>query len=257
MIQTVIVTRPFGKYDQASAFTAMIEKLGVVSRSLPVLEICRTEITQEDRDRISRLRSGHFSWLSFLSPAAVRVTDELFKEAGITWHDLASVKISAQGPGTASEIEERRGKGPDFIPSAALAEVLAEELLEIVTPRDRVLILQAAGGRGIVGNALLKAGIPADVIATYQTLPRALPQEARQFFHSCSPAETCIIFMSPSAVHATLAGIKEDQGRLSEMKILSIGPITSRAVREYGLNVWREARNHSEDGVLAMLLDAR
>jgi uroporphyrinogen-III synthase len=33
-----------------------------------------------------------------------------------------------------------------------------------------------------------------------------------------------------------------------------VGPITSQAVREAGLAVWREAQEHSEEGVLQALV---
>jgi uroporphyrinogen-III synthase len=66
------------------------------------------------------------------------------------------------------------------------------------------------------------------------------------------PSETTIVvFMSPSAVRAA---VQQAGATLANKRVLSIGPITSQAVRKAGLTLWREAREHSEDGVLLALL---
>ena len=62
-----------------------------------------------------------------------------------------------------------------------------------------------------------------------------------------------IIFMSPSAVRAVARAFKDYRPALEALRIVSVGPITSQAVRESGLEVFAEAIEHSEDGVIAEL----
>ena len=62
-----------------------------------------------------------------------------------------------------------------------------------------------------------------------------------------------IIFMSPSAVRAVARAFKDERTTLEALRIVSVGPITSQAVRESGLEVFAEAIEHSEDGVIAEL----
>jgi uroporphyrinogen-III synthase len=56
--------------------------------------------------------------------------------------------------------------------------------------------------------------------------------------------------MSPSAVRAA---VQQAGDALIGKRILSVGPITTQAIRKAGLSLWREAREHSEEGVLEAL----
>ena len=58
--------------------------------------------------------------------------------------------------------------------------------------------------------------------------------------------------MSPSAVRATIETCS-DRESLEKLRVVSIGPSTSEAIRESGLHVTVEAVEHSEEGVFRAL----
>jgi uroporphyrinogen-III synthase len=61
-----------------------------------------------------------------------------------------------------------------------------------------------------------------------------------------------ILFMSPSAVRATVKSVASRE-QLTNLKVISIGPSTTRALGEQGLSVYAEAAEHSENGVVHCL----
>jgi uroporphyrinogen-III synthase len=67
-----------------------------------------------------------------------------------------------------------------------------------------------------------------------------------------SSEDSCLIFMSPSAVRATVETFP-DLEYLASLRIVSIGPVTSRAVRDAGLTVFAEAKEHTESGIVECL----
>ena len=62
-----------------------------------------------------------------------------------------------------------------------------------------------------------------------------------------------VTFTSSSTVRFLLESLG-DPAALAQARLVSIGPITSRTLREHGLEVHVEARRHDIDGLVAALL---
>jgi uroporphyrinogen-III synthase len=103
-------------------------------------------------------------------------------------------------------------------------------LAELPRPPGRVLFAAAEGAR-----ALLPETLGADVVTLYRT--RALRPDAL-------PAADLYVLASASAARA-LGAIEAD------VRVVSIGPETSRAARTAGLCVVAEAGEHSVAGLVA------
>ena len=129
-------------------------------------------------------------------------------------------RLAAIGPATAEELG-----GADLVPAVATQEGL---LAEIPRPTGRVLFAAAEGARTVLPEAL-----GADVVILYRT--RELrPQEF--------PDADVVVLTSPSAARA-LAALG------TGFAVVSIGPETSRAARDAGLEVVAEAEEHSSSGL--------
>ena len=97
-------------------------------------------------------------------------------------------------------------------------------------------------------DALRERGAAVEILALYRTVAEQLTDVALE---SALGADY-VTFTSASSVRFFL----EAAGEPSEgQRIVSIGPITSDALRERGLRVDVEAREHTPDGLIAALLE--
>jgi len=110
-----------------------------------------------------------------------------------------------------------------------------------------VLIARAETARDVLPDALRAAGAEVEILALYRTVAEPLEQPA----HAAAHAADYVTFTSASAVRYFL----EAAGTPSEStRLVSIGPITSAALREHGLQPDVEANQHTPDGLLAALV---
>ena len=129
-------------------------------------------------------------------------------------------RLAAIGPATAEALG-----GADLVPQVATQEGL---LAELPRPAGRVLFAAGEQARRVLPDAL-----GADTVTLYRT---------RELRPADVPAGDLAILASPSAARA-LAALTTSIG------VVSIGPETSRAAREAGLEVLAEAEEHSSAGL--------
>ncbi len=192
-----------------------------------------------------------YDLLCLTSPVGV---DALFERLRADEQDaraLAGTRVAAIGPGTVRALAER-GIEADVVPERAVAEGLVEALARLTPPVARALIARASEGREVLGDALRARGAEVDVLALYETLAEEPPAHVLRE----ALAADYLTFTSASTVHFFLRAL--DAGKLSAgTRIVSIGPITSGALREHGLEPHVEATTHDVDGLVqALLTDA-
>ena len=120
--------------------------------------------------------------------------------------------------------------------TAALLEALGD-----VAGR-RVLVATAQGARDVLPDGLREGGAEVDVVHLYRTVPEPVDAEAVR-------SADLITFTSSSTV-ASLAAVLGD-GALNGLRAASIGPVTSAALREHGIEPAVEADPHTVDGLVA------
>ena len=114
-----------------------------------------------------------------------------------------------------------------------------------------VLIARAAEARDVLPDALRERGAEVDVVTLYETVaeepdPAALERAAEADF---------VTFTSSSTVRNFVDAV--GNGIPKGARIVSIGPVTSEAAREAGLEVAVEAARHDIGGLVeALLADA-
>jgi uroporphyrinogen III methyltransferase / synthase len=232
--QRIVVTR-----DRAQALdlSEPLESLGAEALLLPVIEIRDPQDPKPLDDAIQNLAS--YDWLIFTSANGVRhFVDILDKSA----HDLRSLKarICAIGPATKAAVEALHLK-VDLMPREYVAESLVEAFAGENLESRRILLPRAAVAREIVPRELARRGAHVDVVEAYQTVaPRDLAARARAVLDR---KPHWITFTSSSTVTNFIAAAGREV--LREMKIASIGPITSATLREHQIEPTVEAQPHT------------
>jgi uroporphyrinogen III methyltransferase/synthase len=238
----VVVTRARA---QASGLAANLRDLGAEVVELPAIRIEPTIESDEVRRAIGRI--GEYALICLTSVNGARLLFNVMDQAELDSRALAGVTVAAIGPGTARALA-RRGVTADIVPERFVAESLIEELAGVEVKGKRVLVARAAEARDVLPDALRERGAEVDVVALYETV-RETPDDA-----TIEDAQTAdyVTFTSSS----TVRNLTEALGARfpSEARIVSIGPVTSEAAREAGLEVHVEAARHGIDGLVEVLL---
>jgi uroporphyrinogen III methyltransferase/synthase len=184
------------------------------------------------------------------SANGARLLFEALSIAGYDARALAGALVAAIGPGTAAALAEN-GVIADLVPERYVAEALVESLADVPLEGRRVLIARAAEAREVLPKALGERGAQVDVVALYETVAEALDDGTLASIASAD----YVTFTSSSTVANF---VKAVNGRMPDgARVVSIGPITSEAAREAGLEVHAEAESHDIDGLIdALVQDA-
>jgi uroporphyrinogen III methyltransferase/synthase len=105
-----------------------------------------------------------------------------------------------------------------------------------------VLVATADGARDVLPAGLRERGAHVDVVHLYRTVPEPVDADAVR-------SADLITFTSSSTV-ASLAAVLGD-GALNGLRAASIGPVTSAALREHGIEPAAEADPHTVEGLVA------
>jgi uroporphyrinogen III methyltransferase/synthase len=237
--RSVAVTRARA---QASGLAAKLRALGAGVVEAPAIRIEPLPGEAPDLDG--------FDLVVFTSPNGVRLLFERLAARGAPRdaRALAGKAVAAIGPGTTQALREH-GIDPDVVPERSVAESLLEALRDV--PVRRALIARAQEARDVLPDGLRERGVEVEVLALYRMVAEPLDGDARE----AALGADWIAFTSASTVRYFLEAADGQQPR---GRIVSIGPVTSAALREQGLEPVVEATDHDVDGLVAALLaDAR
>lgn len=141
-------------------------------------------------------------------------------------------RVAAIGPGTAAALREA-GIEPDLVPATSTQEGL---LAELPRPAGRVLFAAAEDARRLLVDAL-----EADFVPLYRT---------RELHPAEFPDLDLVVLASASAARAYAAlGLTAP--------VVSIGPQTTAAAREGGVEIVAEAESHDVAGLVAAVTRMR
>jgi uroporphyrinogen III methyltransferase/synthase len=237
----VVVTRA---KHQAGTLAALLRGQGAEVIEMPVIEA--ESIPASDRRveaPFQSLRAGNFDLVCFTSPNGVAAFFELVADEGLDARLLAGTKVAAIGPGTARALRPR-GIEPDLVPGRAVAEGLLERLESEDLDGQRILIPRAETAREVLPEGLAARGAQVTIMPLYRTVPVTPEQTVIEQ----AAAADAITFTSASTVSNLLAAVP---GGLPGVANISMGPITSEAIREAGLEVAGEAESGSLAGLAA------
>jgi uroporphyrinogen-III synthase len=220
--------------ERSSELAATLQDEGATVLSIPAIEIIPPESYGPLDEALASL--DQFDWIVFTSAHSVEVFEERRDPSVFPGH------IAAIGPATANAIE-RLGLPVTLVPSVQIAESLAESLVPHAEGKN-VLLIRAAEAREVLPTALIQAGARLTVVEAYRNrIPIESAPHLRELFASPTQYPDAITFTSASTARNLIALLAVSGLTLPTGIVLaSIGPITSQALRDLGLEPTVEAK---------------
>ena len=244
----VIVTR---SRTQSSSLVSKISDLGGNPIEIPAIKIDKIENNTELENEIKNI--SHYTYLVLTSKNAVEIFFNKLDEMNLDSRALANLKICAVGSATAKEIKNN-GINPDIVPEKFLAEYLFEELKSVLKSTDKVLIPRAKNARDFLVNKISKICSVKEVHIYQTVLNNINKDEILKELNSLE--EKYITFTSSSTVTNFVDIIGMDNiDKLNKLKVISIGPITTKTAKDIGINVYREANISTIDGMVDCIIN--
>ena len=239
----ILVTRAA---HQAGKLSQALRTEGAEPVEVPVLEI-RPPESFEALDAALHGLDG-YEWLILTSANAVKAIEERAEALGVALNGHRTLGVAAVGEATAMAAENA-GFRVAVVPENYLAESLVEDLAAGVSGQ-KVLLARAAIARDVIPDALRAVGARVDVVDAYRNvMPEKAPHLLRGALEKSIDA---VAFTSSSSVShlaeaAKAAGIAFP---LVGVKAISIGPITSATLREFGWEPAAEAKVSDIQGLV-------
>ncbi|MGG3888684.1 uroporphyrinogen-III synthase [Metabacillus fastidiosus] len=224
----VLITRA---KEQSLKFAKRIEEAGGVPVITPLLKI---EANHNDESVMKKLQT--FDSIVFTSVNGVIFFKQYLDLHNIPFHSLNSFVIAAVGIKTRKEIESL-GVSVQIMPTEFIAEELADEIANKLEKKSSILIVRGNLARPVLIEHLKAEEFTVTDLVVYNTIHndeeemmlKKLLEENKLDF---------ITFTSPSTVHSFMKIIDKEKYKkcLEKLTIVSIGPITNNALKEYGLS---------------------
>ena len=243
----IVVTRAT---QQAPILSDKLRDVGADVIEMPATQIARLDPTPL-RAAIDSI--GDYNWLMFTSQNAVAIFWEQLLGRGKDSRALAGLRIAAVGPATAGALLEH-GITVDVIPQ----RFVAEGLLEMLQARDdvagaKVLYVTAEGARDLLPARLREMGAAVSIVEAYRSIPDGLGAETLARAIEGGKVDLAT-FTSASSVRGYIEAVGEELAL--RVPAASIGPQTSAALTEAGIEVKVEAEESTIDGLVAAVMRA-
>ncbi|MFO1488048.1 MAG: uroporphyrinogen-III C-methyltransferase [Verrucomicrobiota bacterium] len=249
----VVVTRT---REQASQLAQQLGELGAEVLEIPTIKIMPTEARQDFVDALLELHS--YQWLVFTSPNGVTLFFDLFFKQFKDLRDIGGVRIAAVGPATAAKLNELHLQ-VDSMPEEALASKIAGAMhKEFDLENAKVCLLRAEKATPELPKALEELGAIVDDVAVYRTVPETEDRTGAAAQLLAGGADW-ITFTSASTVehfHARF-DLPKLLKQYPQIRLATIGPETTKALKALGLNPAVEAKPHTIDGLVKGLLGSQ
>jgi len=251
--QRVVVTRT---REQASQLADQLHELGAEVLEIPTI---KTEEPTNKSDLMdAMLGLGQYDWIVFTSPNGVDAFFRYFFKGFEDIRALGNLRIAAVGPATAAKLKELHlrvdAMPEDYVTSKVTAAISEFESIENI----RILLMRAEVANPELPLELEKLGAIVDDVACYKTVPETddVNGAAERLLEA---GADWVTFTSSSTVenfHARFDLPKLKQ-QFSDMRLVSIGPETSKTLRKIGVEPDAEAREHTIPGLINAVREAK
>ncbi len=248
----VAVTR---SREQAGELRHRLEAQGADVVELPLIEIV-PEKSPEAENVFEGIAT--YDWIVFTSPNGARYFFKQFHKRFSDLRCLGGAQIACIGKSTAREVQ-RQHLAVDVIPEKAVAENLAEAMLESQSLDSlNVLVVTGNRNRDVLVRRLEEEGRAiVDLLPVYRNEPTDLSEEPGAVVFR-EQGVHAITFTSASTVDNFVA--QSGQLKLTpnaiHPKAVSIGPITSEAMKQKGMPIDGEAESQTLDALVQAVIDA-
>lgn len=254
-IPQVVITRP---HDQSEQFEKLLTVEGLRAKTFPTITIEPLALNHHLEVVLDRIGAGDFLWIIFSSANAVRTLAHALQTRGIAGIPKGT-RVASQGPRTAEAVRVLLNRSSDLVPQVSVAENFAHELRERIPSGSSVVLPSAERTRGVIDSTLDAAGIAVTHLPLYRTIPARYDVGLSSQLQQVLAHDPLVALFSPSAVEGLCAllsaNLEEMRDRFRRLRCASIGPITSRAIRDIGGFVAVEARDHTDEGLCRAVVE--
>ncbi len=251
----VLVTRAV---QQAGKLSDGLKALGAEPVEVPVLEIRPPESFAALDEALKKLDGGRdsqrFDWLILTSANTVAAVVERCRVLELDVSEMKALRVAAVGSATAEAARKadfRVTVVPDSYHSEGVVAALGNTILG-----KRVLLARAKVARDVIPDALTAAGALMTVVDAYQTV---LPEGASErLVEALRVGVDAATFTSSSSVR-NLAEVAREAGvgfPFPGVKAISIGPVTSATLKEFGWEAAGEAEVSDLPSLIAAVVTA-
>ncbi|MHC4604306.1 MAG: uroporphyrinogen-III C-methyltransferase, partial [Planctomycetota bacterium] len=245
--RNIVVTRDRrGNTD----FAAKIIRRGGNPIEFATIEI--KPLTQANQFLQTLTKLSEFDWIIFTSANGVSIFFESLQSVQKDARVFGSAKIAAIGSETARRLNEF-GIKADFVPTAFTGKELGKQLIAFVNLQGKnILLLRSQLASKELAELLVQAKAKVNDTAIYTIVPEK--SEFKWLKEKIADrAIDWLTFASPSSVNAFFEQIQADLVNSSNVKVASIGPVTSQQLKNLGVKVDVEPTEHTIDGLLTAI----
>jgi uroporphyrinogen III methyltransferase/synthase len=253
----ILVTRPREQVAlgdstrRAGDLADRLEALGAAVLLAPAIRIEPPADPAPLRDAVANLQ--RFDWIVFTSANAVEAVFTALAEAGLDARALAPVRAAVMGSATAERLA-RFGVRADLVPETFTTAGLLEAMASGAPLRGaRILCPRADVAPKDLVEGLSARGAEVTELTAYRTVADNKGVEVAADALARNAVDW-ITFTSGSTVRHVVAAVGAEAVRRSRARLASIGPSTSRALRQAGLEPHAEAEPHTTDGLAAAIV---
>lgn len=220
-------------YESGIKDKKKLEIMGFDVKIIPTIKIVEKNLDILEE----KFKDFSYDYLVFTSKNAVKIFfDNLIENHDI--RDIGKVKIAAIGEKTKKEIEKYNLK-VDIVPSNFVGENLLDEMGKYVKKDDKIFFPHSNLSRKKIIDGLDNIGT-LDEIEIYDNIKEEKLDQDLDFDE--------IIFTSSSCVNNFIEIYGKEA--LYNKKIYSIGQITTKTIKNHGLEVYKESEKQSMDSLI-------
>ena len=231
----MVVTR---EAREGYKFGSQIERLGGKAISLPMINLI------DDMMDFDYKELKNYQGIMFNSPNGVRFFFENIDDI----RNIAHLKIGAIGSKTSQELKKYKIT-PDVMPSEYLSENLAFEMTKVTSEGDKIFIMTSDVSPIDEGSFSKKYKREFKKYIGYKNIPCNTTKE--NIIDTIKGA-THITFFSGSSAENFFKTLGDDS-LLEGIKVISIGPSTTRKIREFSQIPVIECKIYTGDEILKNL----
>ena len=237
---------------QAGALSKDLRRLGAQVIEIPFIEIRKPQSFRPLDSALNDIFA--YDWLILTSVNGVDAMWNRMRKLGISNRSLRHLQVAAIGPATKKAIE-KHGLKVNVVPEEYVAESVVQSLRGEVKEK-RILLVRAKIARDVIPDQLRQAGAHVDVVEAYETVvPECSRKRLRAALQNPKRAPDIITFTSSSSVR-NFVDLLGDRPDLADIKLASIGPVTSATLRELDLRVDIEASEYTIPGLTRVIVNS-
>jgi uroporphyrinogen III methyltransferase/synthase len=245
----VVVSRAKG---QASSLSLALRRLGAEVVEAPAIRIEPPQDWSALDGAIQKLPS--YDWIIFTSVNGVLSFTERMQVLGREPRELTQVNLAAIGPATRASLESH-GLRVEVVPTRFVAEEVFEELRRLGPLQGRRILLPRADiAREALPELLKEEGAVVDVVVAYRTVP-AKEEIGRAVDLAIRGEVDVVTFTSGSTVRGFFSAINDKESLRNKFLCASIGPITTKALRDQGFTPSIEAKSYTAPGLVEAIAE--